>query len=469
MTNTTTVEWMRSIEALQGVPDNQLQWFIDNSERQEYPAGTYMFKVDDMMLGTQLIVSGLVRICQMQNNELRELLIVEPGKIVGYLPFSRGTIYQVAGEVIEDTVVLTLPIEKIQELIRNHFELTQALVHIMTNRVRDYTSFLRQSEKMMALGKLSAGLAHELNNPAAAVVRGAHSMKKHLQLQPEFFKRIMEIRMDAAAIDLVKEKMFEVLSQHKSQGSTLTLVQRSQKEDELTEWLDELNVENSVELAENFVEFGFTKERLDEFRQRLGANDISPVFNWINNNLVTEKIVSDIEEASKRIADLVGSVKSFTHMDKGYDKQLTNIHDGIRNTLSILQYKLRKGNIELVEQYDTNLPPLRALIGELNQVWTNLIDNALDAMEVNKRGKLTIKTERDKDCLKVIITDDGPGIPENFIAKIYDPFFTTKDPGKGTGLGLDIVSQIVRQHKGYLNVESKPGETRFIVSLPIHG
>ncbi|UPK70999.1 ATP-binding protein [Chitinophaga filiformis] len=468
MTNI-TVEWMRSIETLQGVPDNQLQWFIDNSERQEYAAGTYMFKVDDMMLGTQLIVSGLVRICQMQNNELRELLIVEPGKIVGYLPFSRGTVYQVTGEVIEDTVVLNLPIEKIQELIRNHFELTQALVHIMTNRVRDYTSFLRQSEKMMALGKLSAGLAHELNNPAAAVVRGAYSMKKHLQLQPEFFKRIMEIRMDAAAIDLVKEKMFEVLSQHKSQGSSLTLVQRSQKEDELTEWLDELNVENSVELAENFVEFGFTKEKLDEFRHRLGANDISPVFNWINNNLVTEKIVSDIEEASKRIADLVGSVKSFTHMDKGYDKQLTNIHDGIRNTLSILQYKLRKGNIELVEQYDTSLPPLRALIGELNQVWTNLIDNALDAMEVNKKGKLTIKTERDKDCLKVIITDDGPGIPESIIAKIYDPFFTTKDPGKGTGLGLDIVSQIVRQHKGYLSVESKPGETRFIVSLPIHG
>ncbi|PSL36152.1 ATP-binding protein [Chitinophaga ginsengisoli] len=469
MTNTTTVEWMRSIEALQGVPDNQLQWFIDNSERQEYPAGSYIFKVDDKMLGTQLIVSGLVRICQMQNNELRELIIAEPGRILGYLPFSRGTIYQVTGEAIEDVVILNLPIEKIQELIRNHFELTQALVHIMTNRVRDYTSFLRQSEKMMALGKLSAGLAHELNNPAAAVVRGAHSMKKHLQLQPEFFKRIMEIRMDAAAIDLVKEKMFEVLSQHKSQQSTLTLVQRSQKEDELTEWLDELNVENSMELAENFVEFGFTKERLDEFRHRLGANDISPVFNWINNNLVTEKIVSDIEEASKRIADLVGSVKSFTHMDKGYDKQLTNIHDGIRNTISILQYKLRKGNIELVEQYDTTLPPLRALIGELNQVWTNLIDNALDAMEVNKRGRLIIKTERDKDCLKVIITDDGPGIPEDIIAKIYDPFFTTKDPGKGTGLGLDIVSQIIRQHKGYLNVESKPGETSFIVSLPIHG
>ncbi|SFO01186.1 Cyclic nucleotide-binding domain-containing protein [Chitinophaga sp. YR627] len=468
MTNI-TVEWMRSIESLTGVPDNQLQWFIDNSERRELAAGSYAFNVGDAMIGTHVLLSGRIKICQMQNNELRELMIAEPGRILGYLPFSRGMTSSVAGEAIDDIVLYTLPMDKIEPMIRNHFEITQALVHIMTNRVRDYTSFIRQSEKMMALGKLSAGLAHELNNPAAAVVRGAHSMKKHLQLQPEFFKKIMEIRMDEASINLVKEKMFEILSQHNIHKSQLTLVQRSQLEDELTDWLDDLDVENSAELAENFVEFGFTLEHLDQFRQRLVEKDVSPIFNWINNNLITEKIVSDIEEASKRIADLVGSVKSFTHMDQGYDKQLTNIHDGIRTTISILQYKIRKGNIELVEDYDTNLPPLRALIGELNQVWTNIIDNALDAMEVNKKGKLFIKTERDKDCLKVIITDDGPGIPEHVLERVFDPFFTTKEPGKGTGLGLDIVSQIVRQHKGYLKAESRPGETKFIVSLPILG
>lgn len=466
---TITVEWMRSIDTLQGVPDNQLQWFIDNSERREVPAGSFVFNVGEPMTGTHILLAGEIKICQMQNNELRELMIAEPGRILGYLPFSRGMTSSVAGEAMGDVIVYTLGMDKIEPMIRHHFELTQALVHIMTNRVRDYTSFIRQGEKMMALGKLSAGLAHELNNPAAAVVRGAHSMKKHLQLQPEFFKKIMEIKMDEAAINLVKEKMFEILSQHNSHKTQLTLIQRSQLEDDLTDWLDDLDVENSTELAENFVEFGFTIDHLDEFKQKLGAKDISPVFNWINNNLITEKIVSDIEEASKRIADLVGSVKTFTHMDQGYDKQLTNIHDGLRTTLSILQYKIRKGNIEVTEQYDTNLPPLRALIGELNQVWTNIIDNALDAMEVNKKGKLSIKTERDKDCLKVIITDDGPGIPAHILERIFDPFFTTKDPGKGTGLGLDIVSQIVRQHKGYLKADSKPGETRFTVSLPIQG
>lgn len=466
MTNINTA-WLHSIEALKDVPDNQLQWLIDNSERHTYQPGDAIYAPGEPQTGTHILITGRIRLCQMQNNEKRELLIIEPKSISGYLPFSRGYTSSVLGEVLEETEIMTFPIGKIQELIRHNFELTQALVQIMTNRVRDYTTFLRQSEKMMALGKLSAGLAHELNNPAAAVVRGALTLKKHLQLQPESFKKVMAIRMEPADVDVVRNKMFEILEQHKTQPA-LTLMQRSEKEDELNEWLENNNVENATELAENLTEFGFTITDLDDFKQRI-SSDISPVFNWINDNLVIEKIVSDIEEASRRIGTLVSSVKMFTHMDQGYDKQLTDIHDGIRNTLTILQYKLRKANIEVIQDFDTSLPPIRALIGELNQVWTNIIDNAIDAMEVNKKGKLEIKTERDRDCIKVIIIDNGPGIPEDILTKIYDPFFTTKEPGKGTGLGLDIVSQIVRQHKGYLKAESKAGETRFVISLPVNG
>ncbi|MVT07795.1 ATP-binding protein [Chitinophaga tropicalis] len=466
MTNV-TVEWLHSIEALQDVPADQLQWLIDNSECHILQPGEALYEPGAQQTGTHILVSGTIRLTQIQNNEKRELLILEPKNIGGYLPFSRGYTSSVLGEVLETAEVMTLPISKIQDLIRQHFELTQALVHVMTTRVREYTSFLRQSEKMMALGKLSAGLAHELNNPAAAVVRGALTLKKHLQLEPVTFKKVMSIRMEPEDVDVVRDKLFEILEQHKT-TPPLTLMQRSEKEDELIDWLDNNDVENAAELAENFTEFGFTTADLDKFRERINKN-ISPVFNWINDNLVIEKIVADIEEASRRIGTLVGSVKMFTHMDQGYDKQLTDIHDGLRNTLTILHYKLRKANIEVVQEFDTTLPPIRALIGELNQVWTNIIDNAIDAMEVNKKGKLEIKTERDRDCLKVIIKDNGPGIPENILTRIYDPFFTTKEPGKGTGLGLDIVSQIVRQHKGYLKAESKPGETKFIISLPING
>ena len=180
-------------------------------------------------------------------------------------------------------------------------------------------------------------------------------------------------------------------------------------------------------------------------------------------------MVEDIQESARRIADLVNSVKTFTHMDRGTGKQYADIHIGIRNTLTMLGYKIRKGNITLVEDFDGTLPPVKAMISELNQVWTNLIDNALDAMEVNGKGTLTIKTEKDREFVQVFIIDDGLGIPGDIKSKIFDPFFTTKEMGKGTGLGLEVVQRIVHQHNGSIKVRSVPGKTEFIVCFPIDG
>jgi signal transduction histidine kinase len=180
-------------------------------------------------------------------------------------------------------------------------------------------------------------------------------------------------------------------------------------------------------------------------------------------------MVQDIQESARRIADLVSSVKTFTHMDRGADKQYADIRIGIKNTLIMLLYKIKKGNITLVKQYDESLPPVKALIGELNQVWTNLIDNALDAMEANGKGTLTIKTEKDREFVQVSIIDDGPGIPEDIKTRIFDPFFTTKGMGKGTGMGLEVVQRIVKQHNGSIKVKSVPGRTEFIVCFPIDG
>lgn len=463
---TVTADWLHSIEALKDVPANQLQWMIDNSDHYEVPAGELLFQPGKPITATHILVSGKIKAYQLQHKEARELAVWGPKSILGYLPFSRGKVSVAFGEIREDTQLMSLPIEKSEELIRTHFELTQALVHIMTNRVRDFTSFQLQNEKMAALGKLSAGLAHELNNPAAAVVRGAVSLKQHLQMMPDTFKKVMAIRMTPEEVDHVNDKLFAILQQPK--GATLSLMQRSDREDELMDWLDSHKVENSAELAENLVDFGFTVGLLDDFKEKIPEADLSPVFNWINSNLVTERMVSDIEEASKRIATLVGSVKTFTHMDQGHDRQLTDIHSGIDNTLNILQYRLRKGNVELQQHYDNTLPQIKICIGEMNQVWTNLIDNALDAMEPSKKGILEIRTERDHDCLLVSVIDNGPGIPPDMINKVFDPFFTTKEIGKGTGLGLDIVCQIVKQHRGNVKVTSEPGNTRFTVSLPMN-
>jgi signal transduction histidine kinase len=467
--NKVTVEWLQSIEAIKDVPADQLQWLIDQSELVTYPPGGFVFSAGVPLQNTGFILSGMVRICRVMNNgKAEEIIRFGEKSIIGYLPFSRGLVSLNSCEAIIETAVLNFPMGSINDMIRSHFELTQALVHVMTNRVRDFAAFVQQNEKMMALGKLSAGLAHELNNPAAAVVRGAVTLKKHLQLLPESFKDIISIRMSPEDVDIVNDRMFAVLKH--AERPILSLMQRSEKEDELTDWLEEHGLgKDSMEISENFVEFGFTIEDLESFKEHIPAAYLSPIFCWINNNLVTERMVSDIEEASSRIAQLVGSIKTFTHMDQGLDKQLTDIHSGLQNTLTILQYKIRKNNVEIVQHFDTTLPLITARVGELNQVWTNLLDNALDAMEVNHKGTLEIKTALDSDCIKVTIIDNGPGIPADLKSKIFDPFFTTKDVGKGTGLGLDIVNHIVRQHRGTIKVESEPGRTAFIVYFPIHG
>jgi signal transduction histidine kinase len=462
-----TPEWLQTIEALKDVPLNQLQWLLDHSTLLNIKDGQYLFNPGDIINGTYILIEGSFRLCAQQGSELREIARFGPKDITGYLPFSRGKIVSAIGQATSDTKYLFFPKETAEEMIRTQFELTQALVHIMTTRVRNFTSQELQNEKMMALGKLSAGLAHELNNPAAAIVRGSASLLKHLKLTPATFKKVMAIHVSEEAVTMVSEQLFAILN--RAEKPHLTMMQRSAKEDDLLDWMDEYNIDNVQEVAENFVDFGFTREDLDNIKKVIPNDSISAVFNWMNNNLVTERMVMDIEDASRRIAELVGSVKSFTHMDQGHGKQYADIHTGIRSTLTMLQYKVRKGNIIIDEDFDTTLPEVNAMIGELNQVWTNLIDNALDAMEINGKGILQIKTRRDKDCVEVTIADNGPGIPDEIMNKIFDPFFTTKEVGKGTGLGLDVVTRIVKQHNGSIKVNSKPGKTAFIVEFPING
>ncbi|MEP6950316.1 MAG: ATP-binding protein [Ginsengibacter sp.] len=462
-----TTEWLQSIESLKSVPPEELQWWIDNSRHYELGEGEFLFKSGVPLTGTHIILKGRIRIFSIQNKGVRNIGFFEAKDITGYLPFSRGISFGVDGEVVEPAQVMTFPVERIRELIDRHFELTQALVHIMTSRVRDFTALQQQNEKMMALGKLSAGLAHELNNPASAIVRGSASLLKHLKLVPETFKKVISIRMSDEQVDEVNNKMFAVLA--RKDKRILTLMQRTDLEDTLAECLEGHSVANSRETAENFIEFGFTCDDVNEIVSLVPPEHLSPVFNWINNNLVTEKMVNDIQEASQRIEKLVGAVKNFTHMDRGSDKEYFDIHSGITNTLTMLAHKIRKGNVELVENYDTSLPPVKALIGELNQVWTNLIDNALDAMEANNKGRLQIITKKDREFVQVSIIDNGPGIPDEIKSRIFDPFFTTKDIGKGTGLGLDVVTRIVQQHEGSIKVNSVPGRTEFVVCFPIDG
>lgn len=462
-----TTEWLQTIDALHDVPAGQLGWLIDNSENRLLPQGDFMFRAGKPIAGTNIIVNGRIRMYLLQNNEAREVLILEPKAITGYLPFSRGKVSTGYAEALEDSQFLFLSREKIPEMIRTHYELSQALVHVMTSRVRDFTALQQQNEKMMALGKLSAGLAHELNNPSSAIVRGASSLKKHLLSVPKTLKDIIEIKMSPEQVEAVSKVISSVLAGKAK--PVLTMMERNSLEEDMTDWMADNQVEKAPEIAESFVDYGISVHEMEVFKQQIPAVYLSKMMGWINNNMVIEKMVTDIEEASKRIAELVGSIKTFTHMDQGHDKQYADIHIGIRNTLTMLHHKIHKGSVQVAEHFDTTLPPVKAMIGELNQVWTNLIDNAIDAMEVTEKPVLEIVTKRDKEFVEVSIIDNGPGIPEDARTQIFDPFFTTKEIGKGTGLGLDSVSRIVKQHRGSIKVNSVPGRTAFIVCFPIDG
>ncbi|MBE9586370.1 GHKL domain-containing protein [Mucilaginibacter sp. JRF] len=463
--HTVTVDQLKKIENLQSVPAEQLQWLIDESHVEEFEPGERLFEAGSPLDVTMVVLEGSFRICMPQGNSIREIAVLNEGSITGYLPYSRGKKLTGYGECVRKMTSLICPAEKIQHGIKINYELTEALVHIMTNRVRDFTALQQQNEKMMALGKLSAGLAHELNNPAAAIVRNTAALKDQLHKYPHIFKQLAAIKLKMSEVDPINTFIQEIIN--RPDKPVLGMLEKSSKEDEMMDWLEDHEV-NSYEMAETLVDVGFAVNDLDKLKLKVADDCVSPVLVWISNTLMTDKLVSDIEEASRRISELVTSVKNFTHMDMAADKQLVDIKEGIISTLKMMIYKIKKNNINMVKSFAEDLPKIMARPGDLNQVWTNLIDNALDAMESNGGDTLKISTQRDGSFVQIKITDNGPGIPEDIRSRIFDPFFTTKAMGKGTGMGLDVVSRIIQQHNGTVKVKSKPGETEFEVCLPLN-
>jgi signal transduction histidine kinase len=443
-------------------PVHQLEWLLEKGEVVSMAAGDYLFKANSPIEYFFVIFEGKFEVFTWQAGQRRDVFALEPGDTSGALPFSRGKTSVADAVASEPSLIYRLKREHLSDMIRQHYELTEALVHQMTDRVREMGKMQMVNEKMVSLGKLSAGLAHELNNPAAAIVRSSDALKKHLSHTPERFKKVMSIEANDRQVDAVNQLIHERLQ---SPPGHLSLMQRSNLEDELLDWLEDREIENAFDVAPVFMEFGFQTADLDRLSDILNGKHLDPVINWVCNNLVTEKIVSEIREASQRIGHLVDSIKSYSHMDRGANKAKTAIGEGIRNTLTLLNHKLKVKNIQVDLDMPDELPAILVFPGELNQVWTNLIDNAIDAME--KDGTLEIACSANGKWLKTSIADSGPGIPEDILDSIFDPFFTTKEVGKGTGLGLDIVRKIVSGHNGEISVLSRPGRTEFVVCLPI--
>lgn len=322
---------------------------------------------------------------------------------------------------------------------------------------------LRQSEKLATLGRLSAGVAHELNNPAAAAQRSASYLLTAIgRLQQA------QLRLDMYGLSSGQEAQLTALLQRAAaqaaQPQQMDSLARSDRQDAIEAWLAAQGIADAWEHAPELTAMGYDETALRRLGAAFGKAQLPAVVAWISATYALFSLAQEISSATGRIAEIVKALKSYTYMDQAPTQQV-DLHEGLEGTLTILRHKL-KGSIEVVRDYGADVPPVDAYGSELNQVWTNLIDNAIDAM--NGRGQITLQTRREGEWVLVAVTDNGPGIPEAIQAKIFDPFFTTKPPGEGTGLGLNISYNIVVQkHNGRFAVHSRPGETRFEVRLPL--
>lgn len=457
-----TIQDLKVVKEFQRVPDEQLQWLISQGETVEVEEGGLLFDVGEPVTTSYVILDGKLRVASRRPGEQKELRILDPGQLAGYLPFSRATVTPAFCDALKRSWVFKCDSSKLKAGFADHYELIEAMVHMMLSRVREFTSIQQQNEKMFALGKLSAGLAHELNNPAAAISRAAALLRDQVNKLPPLFKSIAGLKIAPEELEHMSEMMIHKIVK---EPVNLTMLQKADLEDELSDWLFENGLKDID--PEGLVERGFTTAELNLFKEASSLEELPVLLEGVSSILVANKMAEEIRVSSERISDLVGAVKNFTFMDKNTDRQLIDVHAGIRNTLTLLKFKLKKGNINVIEHYDDSVPKIRAFPGELNQVWTNIIDNAIDAMEANRKGTLEITSSHDARFVKISIKDDGTGIPENIKQNIFTPFFTTKEMGKGSGLGLDVVNRIMSQHNGDVKVKSEPGATEFEISFPI--
>lgn len=455
---------LKTFEPFKNIDDESLNWVIEQSVYKQFEEGEAIFSTGEKVEEMQIIIAGEYIVKRNQNGSNRILGTWGTGYITGVLPFSRMETAGATGTALKPTFVLEFPKAKFTEMVNVCYELVQNLVGVMSTRIRDFTHLQMQNEKLMSLGKLSAGLAHELNNPASAMVRSADELYQQTHKTPERFKKIMTMQVTPEETDEINKILFSKIENWQDLEE-LPLMEREEKLDEILDFLDDNEVENGEDIAETFVDFGMDVAAIERINEIIKKRDLEAILWWLESTLNLEKLVQEIKESADRIATLVTSVKSYTHMDSNVDVAKIDIRQGIKSTLTMLKHKLKKKNIQLEKSFAADLPEVKAFPSELNQVWTNLIDNAVDAME--KDGVLKIKGYHKLDCLTIEITDNGTGIPADIQDNIFDPFFTTKGVGEGTGLGLDIVRRIIEHHKGTIDLNSKPGETTFKLGFKI--
>jgi signal transduction histidine kinase len=454
-----TAELLRRVPQFADLPDDQIAWFLSESRELHLNAGDSYSRQGQPADAMFVLLEGQF---QWRGELAGETIVLDrkSGEVTGVLPFSRMKNFTLTGRALTEARVLRFPASLFPELVRKLPELTTRLVGLMSDRIRETTRFEQQLDRLAALGKLSAGLAHELNNPASAAKRAASQLR-------DLLKRIRDASHELGRRDLTAAQKSEIEKLEASltqvEGPPPDALTASALEDQLDSLLRSHGQKDLWQLAADLARRNFKPEVLEQLFATLDADTARAALVRISASVEIADLLNQIESSTTRISDLVGAIKEYTFMDQS-PLQNVDIVKTLETTLTILNHKLKRG---VTVQRDYQKIPLlvNSFGSELNQVWTNLIDNAIDAM--GGKGELRVRTYREDDCVVVEIRDNGPGISPEVQPHIFEPFFTTKGVGEGTGLGLDTVQRIVKKHRGNIQVRSKPGDTSFQVWLPL--
>ncbi len=441
------------------LPDDQIAWFLSQSEELHLKAGETYSRQGDPANAMFVLLEGQLQGRGEIGGET-VIFTIAQGNVTGLLPFSRMKQFTVSGRAEADSRVLRFPASLFPELIQKMPELTKRLVGLMADRIRETTRMEQQRDRLASLGKLSAGLAHELNNPASAAKRATSQLR-------ELLKKIKDASHELGRRDLTSAQKAEIekleasfVQRDEPPPDALTM---SDLEEQIDSLLRSHGQSDLWQLAADLAHKNIKPEALESLFAALDAGTARAALVRIAASVEIANLLNEIESSTSRISDLVRAIKEYTYMDQA-PVQNVDIVKSLETTLTILNYKLKRGVV--VERDYQRVPLLVNSFGsELNQVWTNIIDNAIDAM--SGKGHLRVRTYREDSCVVIEIGDSGPGISPEVQPHIFEPFFTTKAVGEGTGLGLDTVQRIVKKHRGSIRVDSKAGDTRFQVWLPL--
>jgi signal transduction histidine kinase len=464
-----TPELLRTLFLFESLDDDRLEYLCRQGDVIVVEPGWLYRQGEDAACFYVLVDGALVMSRRVGDDEVEVNRTSYRGSYVGawtaYLGDLVPQVYDQSVRVTETATFFVLDASVLRDVMREWFPMAQHLLSGLFQGFSNRQRTVSQRERLLALGSLSAGLTHELNNPAAAAVRATATLQQRVSKMREKLAALAAGHLDEAALQTLI-KFQDEAAQRVADAPKLAAMEAADREDALSDWLEEHGVGHAYEIAPSFVQAGVDADWLELVANAAPPESLAGAIHWLYYTIDTELLMKEITDSTTRISTLVEAAKQYSQMDRS-PHQTVDLHELIDSTLVMLARKIPPG-VRVVKRYDEEMPPVPAYAAELNQVWTNIIDNALQAM--GDTGTLTISTHVDADYATVEIADTGPGIPDDVKDRIFEPFFTTKPIGHGTGLGLDIAWRIVvNKHRGHLKVVSAPGDTTFVVRLPLGG